>query len=441
MLVARAGQIVPKDELLQAGWKDLAVGDNSLEQVISTLRKLLGPGHIETLTRRGYRFVADVERRASRESDAVLDSLLEPHRAFLEGRAALETFEAGKVAQARAVFERALASAPEHASSHIGLANACVMQFEMTRVDASPNTSVLAIAVVHAREACRLDPQSGEAWATLGFVLDRTSDRVDAVPAAKCAVTLEPDNWRHHFRLSSVSWGEERRRAAQRTLALLPDFPLAHWLAATVHVARQAWAEADRELAAPLARDDRRARFGSVALHWLQGLLLLDRGDDVGALQAFQRELASEHGGHLYARECSANTWYAIGALRLRQGLAGDARAAFQHALNRVPQHPMARIGFAVANGAPPALPTLRTPKPGDGRSACSVSVETALVHAGHLVTAGAHADAAHVVHEALLHAPDSGAGWHLAVEPLLHVSAHAGVWARALARLRDRAS
>ena len=70
------------------------------------------------------------------------------------------------------------------------------------------------------------------------------------------AVSLEPDNWRHHLRLAAVSWGEARLRAARRTLALLPGCPLAHWLAATVHVARQALDEAERELgegARPLA--------------------------------------------------------------------------------------------------------------------------------------------------------------------------------------------
>ena len=81
----------------------------------------------------------------------------------------------------------------------------------------------------------------GEAWATLGFILDRTGHRADALAASRMAVTLEPDNWRHHLRLGYVSWGEERLREARRTLALLPGFPLAHWLAATVHVARQAF--------------------------------------------------------------------------------------------------------------------------------------------------------------------------------------------------------
>jgi DNA-binding winged helix-turn-helix (wHTH) protein len=42
VLVARQGQIVAKDDLLEAGWKDVAVGDNSLEQAISSLRRTLG---------------------------------------------------------------------------------------------------------------------------------------------------------------------------------------------------------------------------------------------------------------------------------------------------------------------------------------------------------------------------------------------------------------
>ena len=48
LLVARAGKIVAKGDLLEAGWKDVAVGDNSVEQAIASLRRLLGPGHIDT---------------------------------------------------------------------------------------------------------------------------------------------------------------------------------------------------------------------------------------------------------------------------------------------------------------------------------------------------------------------------------------------------------
>ena len=100
-------------------------------------------------------------------------------------------------------------------------------------------------------------------------MLDRTGASVDAVAALSRAVSLEPDNWRHHLRLAAVSWGEARLRAARRTLALLPGCPLAHWLAATVHVARQALDEAERELVAGmrgLARPGRSR--GSPASRW-----------------------------------------------------------------------------------------------------------------------------------------------------------------------------
>ena len=119
-----------------------------------------------------------------------------------------------------------------------------------------------------------------------------------------------------------MSWGEERLRAARSDAGAAAGFPLAHWLAATVHVARQALDEAERELAAGLAPQSpavERARFSAVALHWLLGLIHLARGDEARALEEFERELAFEDAGQLYARECAANTWYAIGALRLRQ--------------------------------------------------------------------------------------------------------------------------
>jgi DNA-binding winged helix-turn-helix (wHTH) protein len=435
LLVDRAGQIVAKPDLLQAGWGDVAVGDNSVEQVISSLRRLLGvpPGgghYIETLARRGYRFAGQVERRVLKESDGVLDSLLAPHRAFIEGRAALETLESDRVATAVGVFEEALRTVPGYAAAHVGLANACAMRFEATRADADPDTSALARAAHHAREACRLDPQSPEAWATLGFVLGRTGSGLDALAACQRATALEPGNWRHHFRLAYVSWGEERLRAAHRALALLPDFPLAHWLAATVCIARRVLPDAERALSAGLAFDGRRSpadpRFSSVALHWLRGLLHLSHGRDADALEDFDRELAAGNPAHLYARECAANTWYAIGAVRQRQGGAADAAAAFEQALARVSTHPMARAALGLATD-----PRMRAVSP----------VDAAIADAVPLVMSGAHAEAAHLVDAALADAPAGNAGWLLPVEPILAVSERPAIWAGALARLRARAA
>jgi DNA-binding winged helix-turn-helix (wHTH) protein len=427
-LLTHAGQVVSKDTLVEAAWRDVAVTDNSLEQAISSLRRVLvsNESPIQTVPRQGYRFNGSVERLASRASDDTLDALMAPFRAFVEGRAALESLSADGVVEAVRAFERVLAASPENPAAHVGMATAHAMRFETTRADPAPAFDALAAAASHAREACRLDPQYGEAWATLGFVLDRTGAGVDAVAALSRAVSLEPDNWRHHLRLAAVSWGEARLRAARRTLALLPGCPLAHWLAATVHVARRALDEAERELVAgcaALAKPGSETRFSGVALEWLLGLIRLSRGDATGAQRHFDRELAAESDGHLYARECCANVWYAIGAMRWHEGDGAAANEAFAQALRRVEGHPLASIMAA-------------SPVAGPRASAVEIAVAriVAIARAREPVD-----DAVAALDAALAAAPTGSAGWILPVEPLLRPSG-AG-WEPVFAKLRSRAA
>jgi DNA-binding winged helix-turn-helix (wHTH) protein/tetratricopeptide (TPR) repeat protein len=65
-LAARPSTLVSKDELFRALWPDVAVTDNALTQAISELRQALGddpakPQYVQTVARRGYRFIAAVE--------------------------------------------------------------------------------------------------------------------------------------------------------------------------------------------------------------------------------------------------------------------------------------------------------------------------------------------------------------------------------------------
>jgi DNA-binding winged helix-turn-helix (wHTH) protein len=445
-LLARAGHVVSKDALVEAAWRDVAVTDNSLEQAISSLRRLLATGEspIQTVPRQGYRFTGTVERIAARATDDTLDALIAPFRAFVEGRAALESLSAAGVIEAARAFDRVLAASPEDPAAHVGMATVNAMRFEMTRADPEPSVDSLTAAAHHAREACRLDPHYGEAWATLGFVLDRTGAGVDAVAALSRAVSLEPDNWRHHLRLAAVSWGEARLRAARRTLALLPGCPLAHWLAATVHVARQALDEAERELVAgcaALAAPGSTARFSGVALEWLLGLIRLSRGDAAAARAHFDRELAAESGGHLYARECCANVWYAIGVMRWRDGDPAAASDAFAQALQRVHGHALAAAANRVAGSGSHAAPVdAELARGSKGPSLRKPSaVDAAMAWAVALTGAGRREEAAAAVDAALASAPPGSAGWILPVEPLLQPSG--SEWEPALARLRSRAA
>ncbi|MFN2510726.1 MAG: winged helix-turn-helix domain-containing protein [Pyrinomonadaceae bacterium] len=65
-LVEKQGHVVEKDDLMRQVWPDACVEDSNLTQNIFTLRKVLGETaeglkYIETVPRRGYRFVAKVD--------------------------------------------------------------------------------------------------------------------------------------------------------------------------------------------------------------------------------------------------------------------------------------------------------------------------------------------------------------------------------------------
>src|SRR5438552_411915 len=76
VLVENSGHLLEKDELMQAIWPDTDVEEGNLTRYVSTLRKALGEDrqhqYIETVPRRGYRFIADVKVVETAEEDSVL---------------------------------------------------------------------------------------------------------------------------------------------------------------------------------------------------------------------------------------------------------------------------------------------------------------------------------------------------------------------------------
>src|SRR5262245_56809712 len=67
-LVEESGQLVSKEELFRAGWANTHVSDGVLKVVILEIRRALGddpmaPSFIETVPRRGYRFIAQRGRQ------------------------------------------------------------------------------------------------------------------------------------------------------------------------------------------------------------------------------------------------------------------------------------------------------------------------------------------------------------------------------------------
>ena len=78
VLVRDSGLVVEKDRLLQEVWGETFVEEGSLPRTIHELRRVLGddssqPKFIETIPKRGYRFVAPVQSRTLNRNKMVIE--------------------------------------------------------------------------------------------------------------------------------------------------------------------------------------------------------------------------------------------------------------------------------------------------------------------------------------------------------------------------------
>ena len=269
LLIERAGHLVPKDELLDALWPDAIVEENALSVQVSKLRATLGETakewrFVETVPRSGYRFAGpvrvdalprkpDVVVRRRRETRLVVEAetgqrwqwvlglgfLLaaivaglaitdgyrtEAHRntsgialddpqpvgSQSEPEMASRALAEQAYAQGRAIwwtrtnlidaleqFRRAIVHDSTFALAYVGIADVQVMGYQ-TGDEARSTLD----------KALNLDPELGEAYATLGFVR-----------------TIQEWDW------------ESADEAFERALALAPDHPPAHqWYAALLMI-------------------------------------------------------------------------------------------------------------------------------------------------------------------------------------------------------------
>src|SRR5262245_26911170 len=86
MLLEERGSVVSKEALIDRLWPDTSVESANLTQNIYLLRKALGEGphdqtYIETIPKRGYRFVAAVTMKAPPDVPVEPGTALHPHLA------------------------------------------------------------------------------------------------------------------------------------------------------------------------------------------------------------------------------------------------------------------------------------------------------------------------------------------------------------------------
>ncbi len=136
-----------------------------------------------------------------------------------------------------------------------------------------------------ARSALAIDAESEWAYRLLSTCEQRMGHARVAADAAAVAVRLAPQTWQAHARLAEALAGlggheEEARATMQRALALAPDSPIAHVMAAKIERAARRYDEAARAIERALAIDP----------------------DNAGALNELGRlELCKKHAGSLAA--------------------------------------------------------------------------------------------------------------------------------------------
>ncbi len=263
-LAGRAGEVVSKEDLVAAVWESRYVTDDVLTVTVYALRKALGddarqPQYIETVSRRGYRWIAPVHANGSVAGSAgvarsrrkvrliaaaaavlalaaggaawLLTSqgrkhvpAAAAHEAYVKGRYFLDQRSVSSLQQALEQFERAIALDPEYPAAHAGLADT---YSSMSDFGVATPAELRPRAMAAAEHALKLDRRSGEALAALGriqFLFDW--DFAAAEKNIERAVELNPE---HMPAFQVLAWlrsaqgrNAQAATAARRALQLDP---------------------------------------------------------------------------------------------------------------------------------------------------------------------------------------------------------------------------
>ncbi len=263
LLVEKKGETVSRDELLDTIWKDTYVEESNINYTISLLRKTLGNKDlIQTVPRRGYRFVADVEQISKDEKVSVAEpqTILETQKlkkspVFLaltitsilllgvfifawksessggkireissQAEESLQAYKRGKMIlddkdvdnraqKALDEFQQAVTLDPTSALAYTGLAEAFLSKAVSMPNNESPEFYVGAKAATE--KAFALDDNLFEAFLVRGWLKrNKDWDWSGAETDLHRAIELKPDSGMAHYRYSQLLAGIGRHSEA-----------------------------------------------------------------------------------------------------------------------------------------------------------------------------------------------------------------------------------
>jgi len=233
-LVRQEGRLMTKEELLSRIWPEAFVEEGILTVHISALRKALGDekgaqGYIETVPRRGYRFIARV---ITEDGDKALlraaSRPLELYELVGRGRAHLLSASYFELTDAVSSFRSAIEIDPTYAPAHAGLALARCAQAGMRSV---PHVDAYGEAKASALRALAMDSDCADAQVALGAVLFLSEwDWPAAERSLRRALDINPDHTEALLHYGSLMEAlgklEEGLRFKQQALARDPRSPI-----------------------------------------------------------------------------------------------------------------------------------------------------------------------------------------------------------------------
>jgi DNA-binding winged helix-turn-helix (wHTH) protein/tetratricopeptide (TPR) repeat protein len=392
LLIERRGELLDKDFLLEALWPDVIVDENSLAKVISEVRRALGeaprePGCIETVSRRGYRFIAEVAVRRAAEVPPVSSGVAKPAteiRALAilpfniaNPRASDDSLGVGladalvtRLGQLQRTLLRPSSSVARFAGSGITPAAAgrelevdTVIAGNLRRVGDTVRVSVqlIAVATDTVTWAEKFDLQSADSLALEDAISERVADALTLAlargerPPAPRRFTASADAYEHYMR-GRYLWNKRTRdtllqaiQSFERAIAIDPGYALAHaglaiaWIHAGVRAAisqsfrprevmPKARAAAEKALALDDTLSEAHAALGQV-------LFIYEWKRDEG-MRELRRAL------ELNPNDQNAAHWYAMALAGT--GRFDEALAQIQRARDIDPLAPMvhANVGF-----------------------------------------------------------------------------------------------
>ena len=305
VLVEHGGRLAEKKQVMQEVWADTFVAESNLSQNVFTLRKILGDGKdgqrfIETVPRRGYRFVANV--REVHDDPALTEeaapcltiesapatAVIEAHNFCLKGRFFWNKRTEAGLKTALEYFQRALNVDPLYAKAYAGLADCYIMLCEyglLASKDSYRNGKAAAL------KALELDESLAEAHASLGLITMLYDwDLTAAEKGFQRAIELNTNYATAHqwyaVHLAVSERFDEAFAQIRQAQELDPLSPIISANVARIHYFARQYDEALRCCRTILETEP---TFG--VAHKIMGLAYEQKGMPVEALAALQRAL------------------------------------------------------------------------------------------------------------------------------------------------------